>query len=176
MNDEAGKKGLPQGPDWQRESKALFAWQPSRSLLASIRAHHRASHRRGLLNGVARRIAVARHCFWSIVTGADIPLGVQIGGGLILPHPNGVVVHPAAIIGNNCILFQQVTLGTREGRGLPRLGDGVDVGPGAKILGGVIIGDYAVIGANAVVIHDVAPGDIVAGIPAKPVGKRELPR
>jgi len=170
--DEPRDGSASRQPDWRREYKRPFAWQPSRSLLASIRAYQRASVRRGPFHRLARRIAVFRHCFWSIVTGADIPLNSQLGGGLLLPHPNGIVIHPKATIGPNCLLFQQVTLGTRGGRGVPRLGCGVDVGAGARILGDVSIGDYAIIGANAVVLQDVAPGEIVAGIPAKPVGYR----
>ncbi len=61
-----------------------------------------------------------RHRFWSVVTGADIPLGCRIGGGLLLPHPNGVVIHPDAAIGPNCLIFQQVTLGVTCG-GAPTL-------------------------------------------------------
>ncbi|WP_236544513.1 serine O-acetyltransferase [Roseovarius atlanticus] len=83
-------------------------------------------------------------------------------------HPNGVVVHPDAVIGPNCILFQQVTLGTNRGdKGAPQLGGHVDVGPGAKILGPVTIGDHAVIGANAVVLHDVPAGATAVGVPAR---------
>lgn len=121
-------------------------------------------------------MAIACHRFWSVITGAEIPVTTRIGGGLLLPHPNGIVIHPAVVIGVNCILFQQVTLGTRGGKAVPLVGNGVDIGPGAKILGGVVIGDHAVIGANAVVLEDVAPGDVVAGIPARPIGRREPER
>lgn len=107
-----------------------------------------------------------RHRFWSVVTGADIPLDCQIGGGLLLPHPNGIVIHPKAIIGPNCLIFQQVTIGTRSGNLLPVIGGHVDIGAGAKILGGVRIGDHACVGANAVVLKDVPSGKTVAGIPA----------
>ncbi|SNS77739.1 serine O-acetyltransferase [Sphingomonas laterariae] len=159
-------------PDWSREHKATLAWQPSRSLMASIRAYQAAAAKRGPIAGIARRIAVLRYRFWSVVTGADIPLNCAIGGGLLLPHPNGVVVYPKAEIGPNCLLFQQVTLGTRGNRGVPRLGCWVEVGAGAKILGGVTIGDYAVIGANAVVLDDVPAHTVVVGIPARPVERR----
>jgi serine O-acetyltransferase len=109
---------------------------------------------------------VLRHRFWAIVTGADVPLNSEIEGGLMLPHPNGVVIHPEARVGPNCILFQQVTLGTGPKPGLPKLGGHVEVGPGAKILGGVLIGDHVLVGANAVVVSDVPEGSVVAGVPA----------
>jgi serine O-acetyltransferase len=113
------------------------------------------------------KLAVLRHRFWSVVTGADIPLNAGgIGGGLLLPHPNGVVIHPEAHIGPNCLLFQQVTIGTGSTPGTPRIGGHVDVGAGAKILGGVVIGDHAVIGANAVVVTDVPAWSVAVGVPA----------
>jgi serine O-acetyltransferase len=168
---DAERAGSAQ-PDWSRERKTFWSWQPSRSLLASIRAYRRASARGGLIGGIGRRVAVARHRFWSVVTGADIPVNADIEGGLLLPHPNGVVVHPRAIVGANCLLFQQVTLGTRGTGQVPRLGCWVEVGAGAKILGGISIGDHAVIGANAVVLSDVAPHSVVVGIPARPLESR----
>ena len=70
-------------------------------------------------------------------------------------------------MGPHCQLLHQVTLGTGPLPGVPRLGSHVFVGAGAKILGGVTIGDYAVIGANAVVIQDVPPGATAVGVPAE---------
>jgi serine O-acetyltransferase len=155
-----------QVPDWERERKPFFAWAPSRSLLASIRAYQRHAAAKGPLHPIGRRLAVLRHRFWSVVTGADIPVDTRIGGGLLLPHPNGVVIHPGAQIGPNCLIFQQVTIGTRNGGGVPRIGGHVDIGAGARILGDIAIGDHALIGANAVVLGDVPSGKSAAGIPA----------
>ncbi|MBC7379036.1 MAG: serine acetyltransferase, partial [Burkholderiaceae bacterium] len=142
-------------PDWSREAKPRFAWAPSRSLLASLRAYERLAASGHPWHRLLRRVTVVQHRFWSVVTGADIPLGCRIGGGLLLPHPNGVVIHPDAVIGPNCLILQQVTLGVTDG-GAPQLGGHVDVGAGAKVLGRVAIGDHARIGANAVVLIDVA--------------------
>ncbi len=105
-------------PDWSREAKAIGSWSPSRSLLGSIRSYQRAS---GPFGFFKRRLAVLRHRFWSVVTGADIPVNSSIGGGLLLPHPNGVVIHPHAQIGVNCLIFQQVTIGATQ-HGVPTIG------------------------------------------------------
>ncbi len=83
-------------------------------------------------------------------------------------HPNGIVVHPDAVIGPNCLLLQQVTIGTGGPiEGVPTLAGHVDVGAGAKILGGVTIGAHARVGANAVVLRDVPAGATAVGIPAR---------
>ena len=169
----AGKSSKPfvsaTVPDWTREAKAFWAWQPSRSLLSTLRAYERLSGTHGPWAALRRRWIVLRHRFWSVTTGADIPLGCRIGGGLLVPHPNGVVIHVDAEIGPNCLIFQQVTIGAIED-GVPTLGGHVDVGAGAKILGDVRVGDNALIGANAVVVKDVPPGATAVGIPAVSIG------
>jgi serine O-acetyltransferase len=140
--------------DWSRERPQQF-WDPGRKLLAAIRCYQRWHSKSGLIPFLVCKSVVLRHRFWSVVTGADIPLNCQIGGGLLLPHPNGVVIHPRAMIGVNCLIFQQVTVGSRSGDDLPTIGGHVDIGAGAKILGNVKIGDHARIGANAVVTRNV---------------------
>ena len=142
-------------------------WLPSRALLQSIRAYQRHASAAGPVHALARRVALLRHRFWSVVTGADIPPNCVLGGGLLLPHPNGVVIHPGATVGVNCLIFQQVTIGAGGRPGLPRIGGHVDIGAGAKILGGIVIGDHARIGANAVVLDDVPAGATAVGIPAR---------
>ncbi|WP_315765500.1 serine acetyltransferase [Bradyrhizobium sp. SZCCHNR2009] len=149
--------------DWSREQPRQF-WDPGRKLLLAIRNYQAWRARRGLLPKLLCKLAVLRHRFWSVVTGADIPLTCRIGGGLLIPHPNGIVIHPAAEIGVNCLIFQQVTIGSREGPGVPLIGGHVDIGAGAKILGALTIGNHARIGANAVVITDVGPGQTAVGL------------
>jgi serine O-acetyltransferase len=149
--------------DWTREEPQQF-WDPGRKLLKTIRTYQHWRKKRGLAADLVRKWLVLRHRFWSVVTGADIPLNCNIGGGLLIPHPNGIVIHPDAIIGVNCLIFQQVTIGTRSGDGVPRIGDHVDIGAGAKILGPVEIGAHAKIGANAVIIKDVERGAVALGI------------
>ena len=146
-------------PDWSREARRAFTWDPPRSLLKSIRDYQAAT---GRLSLFSKKAAVIRHRFWSIVTGADIPINSSIGGGLLLPHPNGIVIHPGAQIGVNCLIFQQVTIGATR-HGVPSIGGNVDIGAGAKIIGPVKIGAHARIGANAIVREDVPPrGTFVA--------------
>lgn len=153
-------------PDWSRETAPAWSWRPGPGLMRSIRDYQRLEGEKGPLARLRRRLAALRHRFWSVVSGADIPLNCRIGGGLLLPHPNGIVIHPDAVIGPNCLIFQQVTLGAAHGA-LPVLGGHVDIGAGAKLIGGVRIGDHAQIGANAVVTRDVPPGATAVGIPAR---------
>jgi len=155
-------------PDWSREAPTRF-WEPGRQLLRAVRGYQR-WQARGRLGRLASKWYVLSHRFWGAVSGADVPLNSRLGGGLLLPHPNGVVVHPRAVVGPNCLLFQQVTLGHGPRPGLPVLGGHVDVGAGAKVLGGVTIGDHARIGANAVVLCDVPAGCTAVGVPARILG------
>src|SRR6476469_7188367 len=101
-------------PDWSRERRLAGRWEPGKALLKCIRDYQRARERGAILSA---KLAVLRHRIWSIVTGADIPLNCKIGGGLLIPHPNGIVIHADAEIGVNCLIFQQVTIGTRDGVG-----------------------------------------------------------
>src|SRR5690349_23790877 len=88
-------------PDWERERVRNF-YDPSRQLLRHLRSYQKRAGRRGLMQSILRARDVLWHRFWSIVTGADIPLNVRIAGGLLLPHPNGIVIHPDVEIGPNC--------------------------------------------------------------------------
>ena len=152
--------------DWSREQPSRF-WDPGRKLLKSIRDYQRYVNRSGCWGWFVCRVAVLRHRFWSLVTGADIPLNCQIGGGLLIPHPNGIVIHPDAQVGVNCLILQQVTLGDGGKAGLPVLQGHVDLGAGSKVLGGVVIGAHTRIGANAVVTKDLPAGCTAVGVPAR---------
>jgi serine O-acetyltransferase len=153
--------------DWSREAVASWAWNPGRQLLRALREYQALLRADGVPSAPRKASVIARHRFWSAVCGADIPVNANIGGGLLIPHPNGIVIHPDALVGPNCLIFQQVTIGT-GGKlpGVPRIGGHVDIGAGAKILGGVTIGDHAKIGANAVVLGDVPALATAVGIPA----------
>jgi serine O-acetyltransferase len=164
--DDSADRISAEIPDWSREQPRQF-WDPGPKLLLSIRRFQYWRYKGGPLAFLACRWLVLRHRFWSVVAGADIPLNCRIGGGLVILHPNGVVIHPDARIGVNCLIFQQVTIGVRNGPEVPELGGHVDIGAGAKILGPIRIGDHAIIGANAVVIGDVPSGAVAIGIPAR---------
>lgn len=155
-------------PDPTREAVAPWAWNPGRRLIRSIRLYAKGVKVGGAFGAALKRFAIIEHTFWSSVTSSDVPLVLEIGVGLLLPHPVGIVIHPNVKIGPNCLIFQQVTLGTRGAQeGVPVIGGHVDIGAGAKILGGVTIGNHARIGANAVVLTDVPAGAAAVGVPAR---------
>lgn len=104
-----------------------------------------------------------------IVTGIDIPCETRVGRRLRIEHFGGVIISGDAIIGDDVVLRNGVTIGLRHtGKaGAPRIGNRVDIGAGAKVLGSISIGDDVVIGANAVVLQDVPPGALAVGVPAR---------
>ncbi|MBA3730044.1 MAG: serine acetyltransferase [Sphingomonas sp.] len=154
-------------PDWARETKvSFFEWAPYKSLLAAIRYYQANRDKGGVLSAIRWRLGAARWRFWSVVGGVSIPVRCQIGGGLQMPHTNGIVISVGARIGCNCDIYQQVTIGEMKG-GYPVIGNSVFIGPGAKILGAVKIGDGACIGANALVIQDVPAGARVFATPSE---------
>jgi serine O-acetyltransferase len=102
------------------------------------------------------------------LTGIEIHPGARIGEGLFIDHGMGVVIGETTIIGDDCHLFQGVTLGgtsTRRAKRHPTLADNVVVGAGAKIIGDVTIGENAKIGAGSVVVTNVPPNATVVGVP-----------
>ncbi len=101
----------------------------------------------------------------------EISEAAQIGS-LILPHPHNIVIGKKAYVGENCTLYQNVTIGQKSDN-YPNLKDGVIVYPSATIVGGITVGYNAIVGANAVVLHDVPDNAIVAGNPAKIIKYRE---
>ncbi len=113
-----------------------------------------------------------------VLFGIYIGPNVIMGKAFVIEHFGGVIIHSSTRIGNNVRIRQGVTIGNKSvthPNDVPNIGDNVDVGAGAKILGPVRIGDGAVIGANAVVIRDVPPGAIAVGVPAHLVKSRMPP-
>jgi len=131
---------------------------------------HRLSHRlwrRGLRLPARMSAHLGR-----FLTGIEIHPAAVIGRRLIIDHGMGVVIGETAEVGDDVYLYHGVTLGgtsSQRGKRHPTLGNNVIVGAGAKVLGGILIGDGARVGANAVVVQPVAAGVTVVGIPARPV-------
>ncbi len=103
-------------------------------------------------------------------TGIEIHPGAQIGKGLFIDHGSGVIIGETTIIGDNCTLYQGVTLGgtgKEQGKRHPTLGNNVMVSAGAKVLGSFSIGDNCKIGAGSVVLEEVPPNCTVVGIPGR---------
>lgn len=103
-----------------------------------------------------------------IVTGVELPCEVPVGHGFVIDHAGGIVVSGFASFGRNCRLRPGVVIGLAHVSKpyAPQLGDDVDVGAGAKILGPLRIGNRVCIGANAVVLRDVPDDSIAVGVPA----------
>ncbi len=110
--------------------------------------------------------------------GVTIGVSARIGRRLVIEHSGAIVVHGNAVLGNDCIIRQGVTIGNRYiNRPLeaPHIGHRVNIGAGAKILGAVTIGDDVEIGANAVVIADVPDGAVAVGVPARNILRGSQP-
>ena len=111
-----------------------------------------------------------------VLTGVEIHPGAAIGRRFFIDHGVGLVIGETAVLGDDVLLYQGVTLGgtsLARGKRHPTLGDHVVVGAGAKVLGPITVGEGARVGASSVVIADVEPRQVVVGIPARPVDRRE---
>ncbi|WP_294597233.1 serine acetyltransferase [uncultured Rikenella sp.] len=107
--------------------------------------------------------------------GIDIPSSTSIAPGFYIGHFSGIVISPRTIIAKNVNISQCVTIGSTN-MDFATIEEGVYLGPGSKIVGGVHIGAYAVIGANAVVVKDVPAGITVAGVPAVQISIKDSRR
>jgi serine O-acetyltransferase len=177
---------VPQGPSSLRE---LWQWWAE-----DYRAHERDWTRPGFRAVAIHRFGNFRMQLGSRLTqkalgplywacyryvrnhyGIELPYSVRLGRRVVIEHQGAIVIHGNSTLGDGCIIRQGVTLGNRhlgEPFSAPILGRDVNVGAGAKLLGGIRIGDGAAIGANAVVLIDVPSGATAIGIPAKLVGPR----
>jgi serine O-acetyltransferase len=113
------------------------------------------------------------NAFSEILTGIELPCEVTLGRRFRIDHFGGIIISGDAVFGDDCVIRNGVTVGLKDTghRGAPILGNRVDIGAGAKILGPIHIGDNVSIGANAVVLSSVPCHSIAVGIPA-----RVLPR
>ena len=155
--------------------KAFF----STSSMMGVLLYYRICH---YLSGLEKRniIQLLLHCFCYTrfqhlqrKCGIELNQHTQIGYGLRLPHRGGIIIHVRTSIGNNCEIMQGVTIGNnimKSRDDVATIGDEVLLCSGAKIIGKVKVGNTVIVGANAVVTHDIPDHTIVGGVPAKPIG------
>lgn len=156
--------------------KAFFFKSSTKSLLLYYRLCHYWAElpKRNPLQLVCHSYCYLRFQKLQRNCGIELNQHTQIGYGLRLPHKGGIIIHPQAVIGNNCEIMQGVTIGNnilKSRDEVAVIGDEVLLCAGAKIIGGVHIGNTVVVGANAVVTKDVPDHTVVAGIPAKEIRK-----
>jgi serine O-acetyltransferase len=128
--------------------------------------------------GIVKTVLTALHLpvfsIITLLTGIHLPRGAKIGGGLRIWHFGGIVLNPDTVIGKNCTLRHGVTIGNRKSEhDVPVIGDNVDIGVGAVIMGAVVVGDNVSIGANAVVLCDVPDNHIAVGVLARVIPRNK---
>ncbi|MCC8025984.1 MAG: serine O-acetyltransferase [Clostridium sp.] len=147
--------------------EVLLLYQGVHALIWHRFAHWFYNHR---MFFIARLISqIAR--FFTLI---EIHPGAQLGHGILIDHGSGVVIGETTVVGDNCTIYQGVTLGgvgTQKGKRHPTLGNNVMVGAGAKILGAFEVGDNCYIAANAVLLKPLEDNVTAVGIPARPVKK-----
>lgn len=110
--------------------------------------------------------ALLFHKMNAVLCGCVIGVGAQFGKNFIILHSVGVVVNSAVIAGSDVVVESGVVIGAEKGKS-PKFGNSIFIGSGAKIVGDLTVGDNSLIGANAVVVKDVAANTVVGGVPAK---------
>lgn len=148
--------------------QVFFLYSGLHAIWAYRLSHSLHQYRLGFL---ARLISQAARFF----TGVEIHPGATIGRRFFIDHGMGVIIGETAVVGDDCLLYQGVTLGgtgSQKGKRHPTLQDRVVVGSGAKVLGNITIGHDTRIGANSVVLHDVPANSTVVGIPGRVVRRK----
>jgi serine O-acetyltransferase len=155
----------------RQRDPARPTWLEAFTCYAGLQAvlMHRVAHAlyRAGLRTLARMVSHTNR----FITGIEIHPGARIGRRLFIDHGMGVVIGETAEIGDDVLIYHGVTLGGlsgQPGKRHPTIGDGVAIGAGAQVLGPILVGAGARIGANAVVVTEVPPGETVVGIPARP--------
>ena len=156
---------------WVMQDWAANGRRSSRVILAWFRLAQWARMRWGT---ASRLVTVPYRVVVVTLIGVDLPTQTAVGPRLVLLHPQGIVVHPEAVIGAGVVMLHGVTIGIASDRaggrtGAPTIGDGVELGAGCAVIGDVEVGDRARVGANAVVVKSVPPWAAVVGIPAHAV-------
>jgi len=148
----------------------VFLYPSFKVMLSYRRAHKQYLKGHYFLARLISQHAVRR-------TGIEIHPGATIGKGLFIDHGNGVIIGETTIIGDNCTLYQGVTLGgtgKEQGKRHPTLGNNVMVSAGAKVLGSFTIGDNSKIGAGSVVLEEVPANSTVVGVPGRVVKRLDM--
>jgi serine O-acetyltransferase len=164
---------LPERPGRGQLVRAVARNAPTVRFLAValLRLAQGAGARVGLLGSLLKQL---NH----VLTGADLAYQAQVGPGLVLYHPTGVVLGPHCRVGVRATVMQGVTVGSDEvvagaaASGSPVIGDDVFIGPGAAIFGAVTLGDRVQVGANSVVASSFGDDVVIAGAPARVVRER----
>lgn len=140
----------------------------ARMTLTILRAGAVLHGRSGVRAFILRRLVQITDIIWiQGLMGSEIPTSVRIGPRLRLPHAGrGIMIHPTVTVGSGVTIYHRVSLGVRDDRGGPVIGDDVEIGTGAAVLGPVTVAEGCKIGANAVVVHDTKPGRRYVGVPA----------
>jgi serine O-acetyltransferase len=132
---------------------------------------------RGLPGWFANKIYGILFLFVEVTTGILFHREVQVGEGFHLVHSGNIKIHPRVVIGDRCGIMHDVTLGKNMDRkGVPRLGNDVFIGAGAKVLGPVVLGDGSRVSANSLVLSDVPAGATAVGVPARIILHTGRPR
>lgn len=130
-------------------------------------------------NKYVRRLLHCALLHYALKFGFEISFNANIGKGVRLPHyAGGIVIHPNVVIGENVEIMQGVTIGNnimKDRYAVAKVGSNVILSSGCKIIGAVNIGDNVIIGANAVVTHDIPSNCIVAGVPARIIKDNVVP-
>ena len=168
-------------PDWQADLARYprRPWLKEQSIwaIAVYRFGRRVDRRRpGLRRKLLERAYWLAFRLTETATGISIPKSARVGPGLKVWHFGNIFVHADSVIGANCTLRQGVTIGNREDDGpAPVLGDDVELGAYAQVLGGIRVGRGAKVGAMSVVLVDVPEGATAVGIPARIIERAPRP-
>jgi serine O-acetyltransferase len=162
--------------DWSRNDQSWF--RPGCQALAVYRF---GVWRRSVSSRIPRAILDLTYRVLNVLVrntyGIELYHTTRIGRRLRIAHQSGIIIHPDAVLGDDCMIRQGVSIGRASNRGggirslAPIIGDGVDIGAGAAVLGGITVGDFAVIGPNAVVVTNVPAGAIVSAPPSKIIAR-----
>ena len=156
--------GHNQGSLWNRLVTLRVYREAERQIYKKVYYDKRAKSNNlyGILAEIANRKLIYRY-------GIFVGTNCKIGKGLLLPPPQGIVIGDNVKIGNNCVIYQQVTIGSKEAgrKEYPQIGNHCTLYAGAKVVGGIKIRDYTTIGAQSLVLSSTERNSIYVGVPAK---------